>query len=95
MSDNVIFAIIDTATFQKALTALDQKLLFEIIAEDSMDTLRYSLCGDEFIIKTTSLSGAEYLEQRAAEEGIIYTEYNHSTLLTVISSSAWNPPTNI
>ena len=89
------YAIVNNNAFRAAIDdgEIDLGVLFASILETNMDTLRYSLDGSEFVIKTSTEEAATYLRTRAAELGIPYVEYSHDAILVVMSSNAWSDPT--
>ena len=86
------YAIVDTNSFSEAIDAghIDVGILFDNILESNMNTLRYSIDGSLFVIKTDTKEKADYLRQRASEENIGYTEYTYEDILPIMASNVWS-----
>lgn len=97
MFENRTYAVVDTIAFQNALSSgsIELNLLFDNILETNMSTLRYSVCGDQFIIKANNQASVDYLSAKAIEFNIPFQIYDHEGMLQVVSTSAWNIPLNI
>jgi len=86
------YAVIDVNTFSSALASgeIQTELLFDNILESNMDTLRYSLDGGLFVIKTNTQEKADYLRDSALEFGINYTEYSYEDVLVLMATEDWS-----
>lgn len=86
------YAVVDVNTFSSALASgvIQTELLFENILESNMDTLRYSLDGGLFVIKTNTPEKADYLRDKALEHGISYAEYSYEDILVLMSTPDWS-----
>lgn len=92
--NNRTYAIIDKNTWEEGLSASGAGLdyFYTLILETSPETLRYSLCGNAFIIKTNNMTHVATLTTFAEAYNINYEIYNHDQILQVLSTSAWSMP---
>ena len=97
MYENRTYAIVDTVTWQEGLSASGASLdyLFTKILETSPETIRYSVCGDAFIVKSDNQTNIAELTSFATTYGIEYTLYTYDEILQVVSTSAWQVPTQM
>ena len=86
------YAVVDVNTISVALSSgeIQADLLFGNILESNMDTLRYSLDGNLFVIKTNTAEKADYLRDKALEHGIGYAEYSYGDVLVLMSTPDWS-----
>ena len=86
------YAVVDVNSFSAALDAgeIQIELLFDNILESNMDTLRYSLDKNFFVIKTNTEEKADYLRDKALEHGIGYVEYSYEDILALMSTKDWS-----
>ena len=94
MKEHLQFATVDALAFQKAVDdgLLDINLLFDIIIETDLSTLRYSNDRSLFIIKAVKGPEIDYLKQKAAEFDVPYVEYEYNEMLQLFQSDEWNTP---
>jgi len=85
------YAVVDVNSFSSAVSSgeIILDLLFDNILESNMDTLRYSIDGSLFVIKTNTVEKANYLRDKSLEIGVGYTEYSYEDVLTLMATPEW------
>ena len=92
--NNRTYAIVDTTTWEEGLSASGMPLssLYTMILETSPETIRYSISGDQFVVKSNNVTYINILTSFAESYGIEYTLYDHAGVLEVMATSAWTIP---
>ena len=95
--NNRTYAIVDTTTWEEGLSASGMPLssLYTMILETSPETIRYSISGDQFVVKSNNDTYIDTLTSFAEAYSIDYTLYDHAGVLEVMSTSAWIAPFDI
>ena len=94
MHENRIYAIVDKTTWEEGLSGsgIPLEYFYTQILETAPETLRYSVCGDQFVVKSDSTSSITALTGFAETYDIGYELYDHADVLEVMATSAWFIP---
>ncbi len=91
MYEDRTYAVVDLTTWNEGLTSseMDLNYFYTKILETSPETLRYSVCGDQFVIKTDNHTDTVILTSFAEAYNVEYTLYSYSDILQVMSTAVW------
>jgi len=91
--NNRTYAIIDTASYEAALSQSGQsvEVLMSKVLESSRDTIRYSVDRTSFIVKSDKAANIAWLRGFAQSHGVIYATFDHEEILDEILKTEWQP----